>query len=159
MKNHSLIYQFAGSMKSNIRQSYFLICFFLAFIGAIFSQPCVKNQGEPFLIATKMPQFPGGTDSMIVFIQNNLDYPLAEKSHNIQGTITVQFIVECDGSLSDIKTVKSVPNGENLNKEAERVVKLMPLWIPGEQDKAKVRVYKSVPFYFVLAQRRKPTNH
>lgn len=130
------------------------VAFFLALTCNSFAQQ--KTEDKPYVLATKMPEFPnGGSEAMIDFIQNHLEYPEAEKKADIQGTILMQFIVEKDGSLSDIKAIKSVPGGENLEKEAARVIALMPKWIPGEQDGHKVRVYKNVPFYFVLAKRNK----
>lgn len=123
-----------------------------------FKQPARAQAAEddkPYVLATKMPEYPnGGSEGMIEFIQENLEYPEAEKKAEIQGTIMMQFIVEKDGSLSDIKAIKSVPNGDNLVKEAMRVLKLMPKWKPGMQDGHAVRVYKNVPFYFVLAKRK-----
>jgi len=115
---------------------------------------------KPYVLATKMPEFPqGGSQGMIEFIQEHLEYPEAEKKADIQGTIMMQFIVEKDGSLSDIKAIQSVPNGDNLVKEATRVIKLMPKWKPGMQDGQNVRVYKNVPFYFVLAKKKTNTHH
>lgn len=121
--------------------------------------PAVYAQADttdrPYVLATQMPEFAnGGSEGMIEFIQNHLEYPMAEKQADIQGTIMMQFIVEKDGSLSDIRAIKSVPRGENLEKEAARVISLMPKWKPGMQDGQPVRVYKNVPFYFVLAPKR-----
>ncbi|MGZ3864029.1 MAG: energy transducer TonB [Bacteroidia bacterium] len=110
-----------------------------------------QTDDQPYVLATKMPEFPGGSEAMMEFIQENLEYPMAEKKANIQGTITMQFIVEKDGSLTDIKVIKSVEHGDNLVKEATRVIKLMPKWKAGMQDLHNVRVYKNVPFYFKLA--------
>lgn len=113
------------------------------------------SDDQPYVLATKMPEYPnGGSEGMIEFIQEHLEYPMAEKQADIQGTIMMQFIVEKDGSLSDIKAIKSVDKGENLVKEATRVIKLMPKWKPGMQDGHTVRVYKNVPFYFVITKRR-----
>jgi len=118
------------------------------------AKPAV-NDDQPYVLATKMPEYAnGGSQGMIEFIQENLEYPMAEKKANIQGTIMMQFIVEKDGSLSDIKAIDTVSGGQNLVKEAARVIKLMPKWKPGMQDDKPVRVYKNVPFYFVIAQRR-----
>ena len=137
-----------------MKRVFVIFCFFFL----LFNCVVIKAQDEqPYVLATKMPEFPGGSDSMIAFIQDNLDFPIAEKKANIQGTILMQFIVEKDGSLSDIKAIKSVDKGDNLVKEATRVIKLMPKWKAGMQDGHNVRVYKNVPFYFILAQRK--TNH
>lgn len=126
---------------------------FILITGSALAQNTPDND-KPYVLATKMPEFPdGGSQGMIEFIQEHLEYPEAEKKANIQGEILMQFIVEKDGSLTDIKAIKSVPNGANLEKEATRVIKLMPKWKPGMQDGQAVRVYKNVPFYFVLAKR------
>ena len=115
---------------------------------------------QPYVLATKMPEFMnGGSEGMIEFIQEHLEYPMAEKKADIQGTIMMQFIVEKDGTLSDIKAIKTVDKGENLVKEATRVIKLMPKWKAGMQDGHNVRVYKNVPFYFVLAPKRNNPPH
>jgi protein TonB len=132
---------------------------FCANASTFYGQAPAKQDDQPYVLATKMPEFAeGGSQGMIEFIQEHLEYPDAEKKADIQGTILMQFIVEKDGSLSDIKAIKSVPNGDNLVKEATRVIKLMPKWKPGMQDDHTVRVYKNVPFYFVLAK-KKPGTH
>src|SRR4051812_42968069 len=77
-----------------------------------------QTDDQPYVLATKMPEFPGGSEAMMEFIQEHLEYPMAEKKADIQGTIMMQFIVERDGSLTDIKAIKSVDKGENLVKEA-----------------------------------------
>ncbi len=137
------------------------ILFVLAFLGTAKSLSAqVDTTDMPYVLATKMPEFPnGGSQGMIEFIQEHLEYPMAEKQADIQGTIMMQFIVEKDGSLSDIKAIKSVDKGENLVKEATRVIKLMPKWKPGMQDGKNVRVYKNVPFHFVITKRRSRHDH
>jgi protein TonB len=132
----------------------FSVFFFLSNKAVVMAQ---ATDDKPYVLAAQMPQFPGGSDAMIEFIQEHLEYPMAEKKAGIQGTIMMQFIVEKDGSLSDIKAIKTVDKGENLVKEATRVINLMPKWKPGVQDGQNVRVYKNVPFYFILAP-KKQTN-
>jgi len=134
----------------------FLLLCLLGFQQNTFAQ-ATTEEDKPYILATTMPEFPGGSEAMIEFIQNHLEYPDAEKKANVQGTIMMQFIVEKDGSLSEITAIKTVEGGENLVKEATRVIKLMPKWKAGMQDGHNVRVYKNVPFYFVLAQRKQ--NH
>lgn len=140
------------------RLSIIIFSFFI--FGTFANLGAQEGDDKPYVLATKMPEFPnGGSEGMIEFIQEHLEYPEAEKKANIQGEIMMQFIVEKDGSLSDIKAIKSVPNGDNLVKEAIRVIKLMPKWKPGMQDGHAVRVYKNVPFYFVLSKRNSHTQH
>lgn len=140
-------------------KSPFLIFFlFLCLSGTTVLHGQSDTTDRPYVLATQMPEFAnGGSQGMIEFIQEHLEYPMAEKQANIQGTILMQFIVEKDGSLSDIRAIKSVPGGENLEKEAARVIRMMPKWKPGMQDGASVRAYKNVPFYFVLAPKRTNT--
>ncbi|HXB39870.1 MAG TPA: energy transducer TonB [Bacteroidia bacterium] len=139
---------------------FILAVFFLFGIESNVLAQTSNQDDQPYVLATKMPEFPnGGSQGMIEFIQDNLEYPETEKKSNIQGTIMMQFIVEKDGSLTDIKAIDSVDKGDNLVKEAIRVIKLMPKWKPGMQDGHVVRVYKNVPFYFVLAQKKANTNN
>jgi protein TonB len=142
------------------RRFFILFSFFLTLVTghAVGQNPSADDQ--PYVLATKMPEFPnGGSEGMIEFIQEHLEYPEAEKKANIQGEILMQFIVEKDGSFTDIKAIKTVANGANLEKEATRVIKLMPKWIPGMQDGHAVRVYKNVPFYFILSKRNTHQQH
>jgi periplasmic protein TonB len=139
-----------------MKKTGFIFSFFLLLLNC--TNIIAQADDQPYVLATKMPEFPGGSDAMMEFIQENLEYPMAEKKADIQGTIMMQFIVERDGSLTDIKAIKSVDKGENLIKEATRVIKLMPKWKPGMQDGHNVRVYKNVPFYFKLAPKRANSN-
>ena len=146
-------------MKKSVYIYYLLfLVFMLGVQKSAFSQVVAEDE-KPYEFATQMPEYPGGSEAMTEFILNNLAYPEAEKKAHIQGTITMQFIVEKNGSLSNIIAIKSVSKGANLEKEAERVIKLMPKWKPGIQDGHNVRVYKNVPFYFVLAPKKTKKHH
>ena len=91
-----------------------------------------------------MPQFPGGPDAMDLFIKQNLKKPADAK--DLSGKVYVQFVVEKDGSISDV----SIRMGkyEKLNKEAIRLVKMMPDWRPGVNKGKKVRVRYILPITF-----------
>jgi TonB family protein len=91
-------------------------------------------------IVEQMPTFPGGETEMFKFIQKNVKYPATEKDANISGICYVNFVVEEDGRLTDIKILRGVPKCLNCDKEAVRVVSLMPKWIPGKQNGKTVRV-------------------
>lgn len=142
-------------MKKPVSIFYLLFLVFILGVQKNAFAQVVAEDEQPYVLSTQMPEYPGGTEAMMEFIQNHLAYPEAEKKANIQGTITMQFIVEKNGTLSNILALKSITGGANLEKEAERVIKLMPKWKPGMQDGHSVRVYKNVPFYFVLAKRKK----
>ena len=93
-----------------------------------------------------MPQFPGG--SVQKWIAKNVKDPMIAQENNIQGKVFVQFVIEKDGSVSDVKVARSVD--PSLDKEAIRVVKAMPKWKPGKQRGKPVRVSYTVPINFQL---------
>lgn len=94
------------------------------------------------------PRFPGGEDAMYDFLNNNLKYPQIARELGISGRVYVQFVVEKDGSVSDIKIIRS--RDRSLDKEALRIIELMPKWLPGVQNGHKVRVRMTLPVNFVL---------
>lgn len=94
------------------------------------------------------PEFPGGTDSLVAFIKKNLRYPEFLAESCIQGRVTLSFVVEKDGSITDIQEMRSP--SEYLTEEAIRVVKLMPKWTPAKQGGQAVRVKYMLPFTFRL---------
>ena len=92
------------------------------------------------------PIFPGGDKAMYEFLAKNLKYPQAAKDSNIQGTVYVQFVVEKDGSIVESKVLRDIGGG--CGKEALRVVKLMPKWIPRKQGGKQVRSEFTLPIVF-----------
>ena len=96
----------------------------------------------------QMPSFPGGSQKLKEFIEENLRYPKELEETCVQGRVIVRFIVERNGKLSNVKMVKSVHPA--LDKEALRIVKLMPRWIPGRQNGITVRVKFYIPIIFRL---------
>ena len=96
----------------------------------------------------QQPPFPGGTNALNTFIASNLKYPIAAAENGIQGRVIVKFIVEKDGSISNVEVDRSVD--PSLDNEAMRVVKAMPKWIPGQINGKAVKVECSHPFVFRL---------
>lgn len=86
----------------------------------------------------KAPEFPGGQDALNRFLVRNIKYPLLAQENGIQGRVVCQFVVNTDGSIVDIAVVRGVE--ESLDKEAVRVIKSMPKWVPGRQGGKAVRV-------------------
>ena len=107
-----------------------------------------KKNDMVFDVVEVMPQFPGGQIAMLQYLMKNIKYPEQAVKEGIQGRVTVRFIVEKDGSISDVKPVLSVH--PLLNKEAVRVVKSMPKWTPGKQNGKPVRVRFNLPVMFKL---------
>ena len=107
-----------------------------------------KKNDMLFSVVEVMPQYPGGQIAMLKYIMENIKYPEQAMKKGIQGRVAVSFIVEKDGSISDVKPVLSVH--PLLNKEAVRVVKSMPKWTPGKQNGKPVRVRFNLPVMFKL---------
>ncbi|WP_315448288.1 energy transducer TonB [Segatella salivae] len=107
-----------------------------------------KKNDMVFDVVEVMPQFPGGQIAMLQYIMKNIKYPEQAMKEGIQGRVTVRFIVEKDGSISNVRPVLSVH--PLLDKEAVRVVESMPKWSPGKQNGKPVRVRFNVPVMFKL---------
>ena len=107
-----------------------------------------KKNDMVFDVVEVMPQFPGGQIAMLQYLMKNIKYPEQAVKEGIQGRVTVRFIVEKDGSISDVKPVLSVH--PLLNKEAVRVVESMPKWSPGKHNGKPVRVRFNLPVMFKL---------
>ncbi len=101
-----------------------------------------------FNVVEKMPEFEGGMDGMMSFLQKNIKYPAEAKEKGMEGRVLVQFVVEKDGSIVEPKVVKSV--SPELDAEALRVVQMMPKWKPGQQRGKNVRVQFTLPVLFKL---------
>ena len=104
--------------------------------------------GGPITFAEIMPQFPGGMEEMYRYISSNLRYPVMEQETGISGRVTVQFVVGKDGSINQVKVLRGISQG--CDKEAVKVVKSMPKWIPGRQNGVPVAVYFTLPISFQL---------
>ena len=103
---------------------------------------------QVFDVVEQMPQFPGGDAALFEYLSTHIKYPAIAEENGVQGRVIVTFVVERDGSITDVKVVKSVD--PSLDKEAARVVQGMPKWIPGKQNGAAVRVKYTVPVTFRL---------
>jgi len=99
-------------------------------------------------VVEQMPSFKGGQGTLMKWIASNLNYPVAAEEQQIEGRVLVQFVVEKDGSITNVKVIKSIES--SLDNEAIRVVKSMPNWIPGRQNGLAVRVKYTVPVTFRL---------
>lgn len=109
----------------------------------------MDDEDVVFVIVEKMPEFPGGQQALWNFLANNVKYPVIAQESGIQGRAVCQFIVNRDGSITDVEVVKSAGD-PSLDKEAVRVMKLMPKWKPGMQNGKTVRVKYSLPVSFRL---------
>ncbi len=101
-----------------------------------------------FQVVEKMPEFPEGQTGLMKFLSQNVKYPVKAQEAGVQGRVILQFVVNQDGSVSDVEVVRGVDS--NLDAEAIRVVKAMPKWIPGTQKGKAVRVKYTLPINFKL---------
>lgn len=107
-----------------------------------------KSTEKTFDVVDNMPSYPGGRAAMMAFLSSNMNYPATAKENNVQGRVIIGFVVEKDGSISEVKVLRSVDPA--LDQEALRLVNAMPKWKPGTLDGKPVRVRYSVPFTFRL---------
>ena len=101
---------------------------------------------QALVVADKMPEFPGGVDSLKKYIEESIRYPKVYAEACIQGTVFVMFVVEKDGSIGDVVVTTGVD--PPLDKEAVRVIKTLPRFKPGMQDGEPVPVWLTVPAVF-----------
>jgi protein TonB len=111
-------------------------------------EPPKEEENKVFDVVEVMPSFPGGQGALMQWLSKNIKYPVVAEENGVQGRVVVTFVVEKDGSITDVNVVKSVD--PSLDKEAQRVVKSMPRWIPGKQNGSAVRVKYTVPVTFRL---------
>ena len=110
--------------------------------------PKHEEENKVFDVVEQMPSFPGGMGALMSWLSQNIKYPVIAAENGVQGRVIVQFVVEKDGSVTDVHVAKSVD--PSLDKEAARVVKAMPKWNPGKQNGSAVRVKYTVPVTFKL---------
>lgn len=96
----------------------------------------------------QMPSFPGGEWALMHYLASNTEYPVTAMDNGIGGHVVVSFVVERDGSITNVQVVRSVE--QSLDREALRVVRSMPKWIPGKQNGQAVRVKFTIPVSFRL---------
>ena len=111
-------------------------------------EPPKEEETKVFDVVEQMPSFPGGPSALMQYLSSNIKYPVVAEENGVQGRVVCTFVVERDGSITDVRVIRSVD--PSLDKEAVRVVKSMPKWIPGKQNGSAVRVKYTVPVTFRL---------
>lgn len=101
-----------------------------------------------YTVVEEMPCFPGGEEARIRFLEENISYPEQAKEQGFQGKVYITFVVEVDGSISDVRVIRGIGGG--CDEEAVRVIKLMPKWNPGKAKGFPVRVKFNLPIKFTL---------
>lgn len=108
----------------------------------------VVEETKIFTVVEQMPMYPGGDAALMGYLRDNIKYPTVAAENGVQGRVVVGFVVERDGSITDVKILRGVD--PSLDREAMRVVKSMPRWNPGKQNGSAVRVKYQVPVSFRL---------
>lgn len=118
----------------------------------IFDEPATEiisaGDDELFTVVDQQPEYAGGYEAMMAFIQRNMQYPTMARKMQIQGTVHVSFIVSKTGAISDVKVLRGMM--KECDQEAVRVVSMMPPWIPGKQNGRPVNVRFILPLKFRL---------
>ena len=130
----------------------------LIFFLSVVSYNNVKGQNDSllppppkdvsFYVIDEKPEFPGGVEAMMKYLAINSRYPEIAKEKGISGKVLMQFIINEDGTVSDVKVIRGI--SPSIDKEAIRVIKSMPKWKPGYQDGKPVKVSFQVPIGFTL---------
>lgn len=108
----------------------------------------VVEETKIFTVVEQMPMYPGGDAALMGYLHDNIKYPTVAAENGVQGRVVVGFVVERDGSITDVNILRGVD--PSLDREAMRVVKSMPRWNPGKQNGSAVRVKYQVPVSFRL---------
>lgn len=129
-----------------MKRFFSVICFF--FMMALPMNAQSESSTKIYYEVDEMPSFPGGLNGLMTFLAQNMVYPVTAQENGVQGRVTVSFVVETDGSITDVEVARSVD--PFLDREAMRIVKAMPKWTPGKKNGKPVRVKYTVPVVFRL---------
>lgn len=110
--------------------------------------PKNEEENKVFDVVEEQPSFPGGQGALMAWLRDNIKYPVVAAENGIQGKVIVQFVVGKNGSISNVKVLRSVD--PSLDREAVRVVSSMPNWTPGKQNGTSVNVRYTLPVTFKL---------
>lgn len=125
-----------------------LIMMLTVLFGFSITEAQAQGKDKVYDIVEVMPQYPGGMPELMEYLAKNIKYPVQAQKKGIEGRVTVRFIVEKDGSISNVTVVRHIH--PLLDKEAVRVIKAMPKWSPGMLNGKPVRVKFNIPVAFLL---------
>lgn len=125
-----------------------LIMMLTMLFGFSITEAQAQGKDKVYDIVEVMPQYPGGMPELMQYLAKNIKYPIQAQKKGIEGRVTVRFIVEKDGSISNVTVVRHIH--PLLDKEAMRVIKAMPKWSPGMLNGKPVRVKFNIPVAFRL---------
>ena len=135
------------TMKALIKNT-LILAFLFTFTTTYAQETNTEIKKDPFVFVENPPEYPGGDKARLSFLSENIHYPKDAIDAGIQGNIYVQFIIEKDGSVSNVKILRGIT--PSMDKEVIRVIKLMPKWKPGTQKGRAVRAQFNMPVRFIL---------
>ena len=112
----------------------------------VYNKEALNLQDSIYIVSEVMPQYPGGTNEMMRYIQENIKYPQSAKDNKIEGRVFVSFVVEKDGSITNAAVLRGID--KECDAEALRVVSSMPKWTPGQHKGEVVRTQFTIPIYY-----------
>ncbi|MEI6696988.1 MAG: energy transducer TonB [Bacteroidota bacterium] len=110
-----------------------------------------EKDSSILMIVETPPEFKGGEKARIDFLVKNITYPIEAREAGIEGVVFITFVIEIDGSISNIKVLRGIGGG--CDDEAVRVIRLMPKWTPGKQNGKEVRVQFNMPIKFSFGKK------
>jgi protein TonB len=123
-----------------------LVMAFVTICASSVSAQTNSDENSVYTKVDKMPEYPGGQVALVKFLSKNIKYPAKYKKDKVNGSVFVSFIIDKTGKVTKAKIVKSL--NEECDKEALRVIAMMPNWIPGEKEGNKVNVQFGLPVNF-----------
>ncbi len=123
-----------------------LVMAFVTICASSVSAQTNSDENSVYTKVDKMPEYPGGQVALVKFLSKNIKYPAKYKKDKVNGSVFVSFIIDKTGKVIQAKIVKSL--NEECDKEALRVIAMMPNWIPGEKEGNKVNVQFGLPVNF-----------
>ena len=114
----------------------------------VYDKEALNLQDSIHRVTEVMPQYPGGPNEMMKYIQENIKYPQSAKDNKIEGRVFVSFVVEKDGSITNAAVLRGID--KECDAEALRVVSSMPKWTPGQHKGEVVRTQFTIPIYYKL---------
>jgi TonB family protein len=146
LKKRIMMLQQSFSLKSTMWRIAFVLPLLSGFL--FLSTTQAQSSEETYKVVEKMPEYKGGKEKMYEYMATNITYPDSEKKKGVEGKVFIRFLVETDGSVSQVEVIKSVSSA--LDAEALRVVKGMPAWTPGEHNGVPVKVEMVLPIMFAM---------
>ena len=131
-----------------MKQLFLILVFIVASMAVQAQTTNTAPDDSIYTVVEQAPQYPDGQEALLKYLAENIKYPDLARQNNIQGTVFVNFVVEPNGSISNVMILRGIGGG--CDEEAMRVVKNMPDWTPGYNDGRAVRVRYNIPIRFII---------